>query len=145
MLSSYHTVSVPTFEDLDQLAFREYLIKEKICESLVRDEAMTPPASSSSSSFPSPTAGASYWDRAKSIAELVFSHTSTYKIYNYNMESSKRHAADKREVYRNVKVLKALCTQGKSVYCCLVSTSRLESVKCSTHSIMFCEIDVGVK
>lgn len=93
-----------TFENLDLLAYREYLMQEKICENFASNKEL-------SSLNPSPSMlDVSYWDRAKSIPELVLSKTGQYKFHQQHTEAT---AADSGKGYSNPKNIKALCIQGK--------------------------------
>lgn len=102
------------------LAYRAYLIREKICE---RKVAVT----SSVRSSPASTA-VSYWDRAKSIFEMAMSHTGQYKLHEQLQAESQRHAADRSLLYSNAKNIKAICKQGKATQCLgFMSTERENS------------------
>lgn len=97
-------------EELDQRAFRDYLIREKLCENL--DDAPTSPINipnaSSSSSSPS------YWDHAISKAALVISHIMRSKQHNAHVKTSTL-PVDGDKVYKNLKNIKALCIKGKQL------------------------------
>ena len=67
----------------------------------------------SSSSLPS---NASYWEHAKSLAELVFSHAMRYKLHQKYIASSKRDSGSGK-VYSSIKNIKALCIKGKILIC----------------------------
>lgn len=122
-----HLVYQTDLEDLDVLAYREYLIREKLCENLSQsDDEITPHAEP-----PSTTSTASYWDRAKHIIELLWWQMRMFDMHAIRYERSQSQATPGVKVYRNLKNLKALCTQGKECHCGVVFTSRWEfSVKC---------------
>jgi hypothetical protein len=119
---SYQLDIKPTVEEeLDQLAYREYLIREKICENLAADEEITSPINVPAAST---TFNGTYWDKAKSILEVALLQLKQYKLYDARVEASKNFNQS-RKVYTNFKNIKALCIKGK-LFCCFVSKSRWE-------------------
>lgn len=121
-------------EDMDVLAFRAYLIREKICENLVRDDAITSPAVA-----PPSTSSDSYWDRAKHIIELVWWHLRRYGLIGVHARISEDQASSGVKVYRNMKNMKALCIQGnEGFHCGVVSTSQRDfSVNCPMATFVY--------
>lgn len=119
MVPSHQTEKNDTLEDLDKLAFKEYLIRAKICEQLARIDQLTPAANLPTTS----SSTGSYWDRAKSMAELVVAHVKRYRLHTTHVDSSKLQD-EGGKVYSNIKIVKALCIQGKLLKWCLVSKLR---------------------
>lgn len=109
MFPSHQTEADKAMEDLDKLAFIEYLKREKICETLAKEEE-TPPARSA----PAP-ANDTHWGRAKSVVELVIGHIMRYKYHPTRVESSKLTSEDKR-FYPNKKNIIAVCKEGKTCF-----------------------------
>lgn len=106
-----HDVSIEadanaTFEELDMLAMKEFLIREKICENFMRNEEITSPAQPQQK-----PSNVSYWDKAVHIIELVWYHMRRYSNHENHAEETEM-SSKQRKLYSNVKNIKALCRQG---------------------------------
>jgi hypothetical protein len=108
---------------LDQLAFRNFLIKEKICENIAEIAEITSPIKLPQRSS---AINGTYWDEEKGILEVAVLQLRQYKHYEARVEASK-NLNQSQVVYSNFKNLEALCIKGK-VFCCFVSDSRWEIV-----------------
>lgn len=93
--------------DADRIAFREYLMREEICENLKsyrKTVKITSPAEPLES----------YWSKALHIIDLIYYHLTRFKLNEARVESSKDEAENKN-IYSNSKNIKALCVEGKTL------------------------------
>jgi hypothetical protein len=101
---SYYTDAYDTFEDLDKLAMRKFLVREKICENF---EDITAPAKP-----PKPSSNVSYWDKSVHIIELIWYHLKRHSNHEENVEATKLSSEQQEYYTNNIKNLKALCREG---------------------------------
>jgi hypothetical protein len=63
----------------------------------------------------------SYWDRTKSFVELIGTSVGQFRFHGAETYASKRLSNRSSPLYANMKVLKALCIQGKEDECDVVT------------------------